>query len=216
MNKLSILVTRPKDDLTTNYLFYWASLVIKEVMKRGDQVFDLKEKRANRKELCSVINKTKPKLLFLNGHGNQDAITGHGQEILIQSNDNEDITKSSIVYALSCSAASVLGGKCIQKGAKSFIGYQNDFIFLTEQSAITHPLDDQTAALFLQPSNLIVVSLVKGNTVINSYKRSQDEFKRNIRKLLTIESPQEDKSSIRFLLWDMEHQVCLGDQLAKL
>ncbi|KKP92602.1 MAG: hypothetical protein UR98_C0022G0010 [Parcubacteria group bacterium GW2011_GWA1_36_12] len=211
MNNFSILVTRPKDDLTTNYLFSWASLVIKEVIKKGGQVFDLREKRANRKEFCSVIKKTNPKLIFLNGHGNKNAITGQGQEILIQSNDNEDITKDSVVYALSCSAASVLGSRCIQKGTKSFIGYKNDFIFLTEQSFITRPLDDQTAALFFEPSNLVINSLIKGRTVFESYNRSQKEFKRNIKKLLTSESLQKDQSSVRFLLWDMEHQVCLGD-----
>ena len=215
-NNLSILATRPKDDLTTNYLFYWAGLVIEETIKKGCQVFDLREERANRKELCGIINKIKPELMFLNGHGNQNVITGHGQEVLIQSDDNEDITNGSIVYALSCRAAEILGVKCVQKGAKSFIGYKNDFIFLTEQSSITHPLDDRTAALFLHPSNLIVKSLIKGNTVIDSCKRSQDEFKRNIRKLSTSESPQEDKSSIRFLLWDMNYQVCLGDKSAKL
>ena len=215
-NNLSILATRPKDDLTTNYLFYWAGLVIEETIRKGCQIFDLKEKRANRKEFCGIINKIKPELLFLNGHGNRNVITGHDQEILIQSDDNEDITKGSIVYALSCRAAEILGLKCVQKGAKSFIGYKNDFIFLTEQSFITHPLSDRTAALFLRPSNLIVTSLIKGKTVIDSCKRSQDEFKRNIRKLSTSESPQEDKSSIRFLLWDMQAQVCLGNPEAKI
>lgn len=216
MNNFSILVTRPKDDLTANYLFSWAGLVIKEAVKRGGQAFDLKEKRANRKEFCSVTKKTKPKLIFLNGHGNKNAITGQGQEILIQSNDNEDITKNSIVYALSCSAASILGLKCIQKGTRSFIGYKNDFIFLTEQSFITRPLDDKTATLFFEPSNLVVNSLIKGHTALDSYNRSQKEFKRNIRKLLTSESLQKDQSSVRFLLWDMDHQVCLGDAATKI
>jgi hypothetical protein len=216
MTNFSILVTRPKDDLTTNYLFSWAGLVIKEAIKKGGKVFDLKEKRANRKEFCGVVKKTKPKLIFLNGHGNKKAITGHDQKILIQSNDNEDITSGSIVYALSCSAASVLGSKCIQKGTKSFIGYKNDFIFLTEQSFITRPLDDKTATLFFEPSNLIINSLIKGHTALDSYNRSQKEFKHNIRKLLTSESLQKDQYSVRFLLWDMEHQVCLGDTVAKI
>lgn len=216
MNNFSILVTRPKNDLTTTYLFYWAGLVIEEAKKKGCRILDLREKRANKKEFCGIINKTKPELLFLNGHGNRNLITGHDQEILIQSNVNEDITKDSVVYALSCRVAETLGVKCVKKGARAFIGYKNDFIFLTEQAFITHPLDDQTAALFLEPSNLIVTSLIKGHSAGNSHNRSQQEYKKSIRKLVTSESLQEDKSSLRFLIWDMEAQICLGDQSARM
>jgi len=214
-NNASMLITRPKDDPTTNYLFYWAGLVIDEAKKRGFRVFDLKEKRANKKELSSFIKKMGPDLLFFNGHGDPDIITGCNQEALVQSNYNENITKDRLVYALACSAAAKLGTRCVKAGAQAFIGYKNLFIFLTEQTFITRPLEDQTAALFLEPSNIVTISLIKGNSAGDAYRRSQREFKRSIRKLLIDESPQTDKSSLRFLIWDMENQACLGDQSAK-
>jgi len=37
-------------------------------------------------------------------------------------------------------------------------------------------------------------------------------IKKQIRRLLTSESISRESSTIRFLLWDMKHQVCLGNQ----
>ena len=60
------------------------------------------------------------------------------------------------------------------------------------------------------------VTELKGNNTGNSYKKSQEVFRRNITHLLTSESSKEEKETLPYLLWDMKRQVCLGDQNASL
>jgi len=213
--KNNFLVTRPDHDLTTNYLHYFAGLVIKTAIKKGTTVIDLKGKRANKKEFVSIVRETQPALIFLNGHGNSRAVGGYNDEALVRSHENEILLRGRIVYALSCCSARDLGKNCVRTGTKAYLGYDDDFIFLFEENKVTQPLDDQTARMFLEPSNLIITSLLKGQTPSTSWGRSQEAFRKNIRKFLTSESPKEEKELIPYIMWDLNHQVCLGDKECK-
>lgn len=210
-----LLVTRPRHDETTNYLFHFAKQVIEEAEKRSFYIIDLKGEKANFKDFSERIRKIEPNIVFLNGHGNYATVMGHDNEPLVCLDKNELLLSKKITYALACSSAKELGKSAVAKGAKSFIGYTEDFIFLHEKDKSTKPLEDNTACLFLEPSNLVVIALIKGNTTKEAHEYSKAEFKHNLRKLMTSESPQEDKSSIPWLYWDMTHQVCLGNGSAK-
>lgn len=211
----NFLITRPNHDITTNYLYYWSSLVIDKAFEKNIPVIDLKGKRANRKELTSIIKKINPTLIFFNGHGNNSSITGFDNQILIETNDNEFLLEGKIIYSLSCRSASKLGKCCISAGTKAYLGYKEDFIFMFDENCISKPLADKTVAYFLIPSNYLIISLLKKNTPQEAYKKSQQTFKKHIRKLLTSETVKTDKELIPYLVWDMTHQVCLGDQAVK-
>lgn len=205
-----ILITRPRHDEPTNYLYYWAQRVIQTAEKKNLKVIDLHGAKANLKEFSSRIKKTNPDIIYLNGHGNPDSICGHNNETLVCIN-NESLLYHSYVYALACSSAKILGKSVAKNGTKSFIGYKEDFIFIHETNKSTRPIEDKTAGLFLEPSNLVVTALIKGNTPQEAFNRSQESFKRNIRRLMVSESPREDKSPISWLYWNMTHQVCLNN-----
>lgn len=213
----NILITRPNHDITTNYLYYWAGQVIDEARERASfNVTDLKGKRVKKDIFTGIVKKINPTFIFLNGHGNSKCITGYDDEVIIESTANENLLTKRITYALSCSSASVLGRESVKKGAKSYIGYDDEFIFMFDESKISKPLNDKTAKQFIKPSNQIASSLIKGNTVGDAYKKSQKLFKQTITTLLSSESPQDDIGQLPYLLWDMKHQVCLGDLKAKL
>ena len=190
-------------------MYYWASIVIQIARKRDYEVVDLDGQKAVSKEFTGRMIKVKPDLVFLNGHGSPTEVTGHNYEVLLKANKNEELLAGKNIYALSCSSAKELGRSSVEKGTKSYIGYAEDFIFLYEKDKTTKPLRDKTAELFLGPSNLVPIALIKGNTPKEAFNRSQKEFNRNLRKLMTSESPQQDNSSIPWLYWDMTHQVCL-------
>lgn len=204
------LITRPKYDETTHCLFYWSDKVLKLAKGKGIQVLDLKKGRANRKELTSIIKKKQPLLCFFNGHGGPDFVAGDSDEILVKLGENEEVLESKIVYALSCQSAKKLGIGSVKKGTIVYIGYNEDFVFVFNQGRLSSPIEDMTAKLFLGPSNQLVVSLLKGHSASFAYKKSQASFRKNIQKLLTSESSI-DSSYLRYLWWDMRHQVCLGD-----
>lgn len=215
MNK-KLVITRPDHDPTTNYLSCWSKTLIAIAENKNFNVVDLHGKKANRKRFEGVVAKTKPTLIVLNGHGNDDTVSGYDNEPLVQVGVNENVLEGSITYALSCRSGKELGKKAIEKSAKAYIGYKDDFIFIIDESKITKPLEDKTASLFFEPSNTVVISLLKGNTTSVSSKRSKNMFRANIRKLLTSESPQQEKDSLPYLAWNMNHQVCLGDQEARI
>ena len=155
------------------------------------------------------MKKLSPNIVMLNGHGNIDLVMGHQNQILIKAGLNEELLKSKIVYALSCKSAKVLGPKSIQAGALSYTGYEDDFIFVYEPELFSRPLLDKTAGLFLGPSNAFIESLIKGNSVGESFERSVNILKKNFnRALSTLES---DSTTARFLWWNLRNFISHGN-----
>lgn len=215
MNK-SLLITRPNHDPLTNYLYYWCGNVLQQAQKSGVKVIDLAEKRANSKEFTSIIRKINPTLVSLNGHGDDKTITGFDNKVLIKAGVNEQLLAGKIVYVVACSSAKTLGPSSVRKGTKTYIGYDDDFILMYDESKITRPLEDKTAELFLEPSNMVLISLLKGNDAGTSHLRSIESFEKKYQSLMTSESAQVDKEALPWLWWDMKHQVCLGDKNASI
>lgn len=207
----NFLITRPDYDPVTNYLFHWAT----EVIESAKDAVDLYKERANKKEVTSVINKIQPKLVFFNGHGSPSTISGQKGEVLIKKGENEDILKDKIIYSLSCSSAMELGRSCVKKGTRAFIGYDGDFALVNDRNSETRPLNDTTAQLFLKPSNLLIKSLLKGNTTQEAYEKSQNAFSESINKLKVSDLPVGKESIFSWLVWDKEIQVLLGDSKAR-
>ncbi|VVB61406.1 Uncharacterised protein [uncultured archaeon] len=208
------LVTRPEHDTTTHYLSYWNKEMINAAQKKGMKVLDLNREDANRQKFESMITKMSPNLVVLNGHGDDNTVTGHNNQPLVKAGENENLLKSKIVYALSCRSAKNLGPKSIEAGAISYTGFDDDFIFSYEPENISRPLKDETAKLFLEPSNLFVDSLIKCNTVDESRKRTENLLRKNLTKSLG--STTVDASLARFLWWDLKHFVSHGNMDATL
>lgn len=188
----NILITRPDHDPTTRYLSCFAQQVIEITQKYDHQITDLKGKRANKNEFESIIKKTSPDFIFLNGHGDENSVSGYDNEVILEGSRNDRTLKDKIAYALSCSSAKRLGNSAVKAGAKTYVGYDEEFFFVFDQAKMTRPQNDKTARFFLEPSNLLAIAIIKGNSVSNSCKRSQENFRRNIEDLQSSESPEAD------------------------
>lgn len=206
--KHSLLVTRPNFDLTTRYISAWAKKIIALAREKGGAIFDLEKSRACRQEFESVIRKKEPTLIFLNGHGNYDIVCGQDNEELVRAGDNDKLLKSKFVYALSCRSGKILGPQSVKSGADAYIGYNEDFIFLYDEKKQTRPEQDKTVSLFLEPSNQVMVSLLKNHTAKEAYQNSKQSFAKRIRKFLSSQATTLESSAVRYLIWDMQHQVC--------
>lgn len=215
MNNI-LLITRPNHDLATNYLSSWSIFVIKDAKKRSFKVLDLKGLKANKKNFTSYIQKHNPVLVFFNGHGSEDAITGYDNKTLVEAGNNEKLLSKKLVYARSCDAANNLGQKCIQKSTRAFIGYKKKYALGYSQSKISRPLTDEVAKLFLEPSNLVPISLLKRNTIEAAYKKSQEAMGRNFRFMLSSRATQTQKDAAPYLWINKKYQTVLGDYQAKL
>jgi hypothetical protein len=159
MNKI-VLVTRPKYDDGTEYLSYYASLILKKAGEKQIPYKDFEGQNVLIENISKFVAKQNPKLLFLNGHGDIDIIYGKdNNSILFSSEKNIHLLKNRIVYARACNAAVSLGKKAVEGNEGCFIGYKYSFSFWIDDRWSTKPHNDKTAALFLEPSNEIITRL---------------------------------------------------------
>jgi hypothetical protein len=211
---MSLLITRPEHDLTTRYLSKWSEEVISEAEKKHIEVVDLDGEKAERTRFIGTLEKKSPDFVFLNGHGSAEIVGGHDNAPLLVGSDKEVTDK--IVYARACKSAKRLGPQAVENGAKSYIGYEEDFIFMYESAHVNRPLNDETAKLFLEPSNQIPLSILKGHSVEEAQERSRAKYQENIENLFSRKLTDEEQQILFYLAWDLRYQVCLGDKNATL
>lgn len=209
------LITRPNHDKVTSYLFHWSNEIIDSDYPEQVYFLDLKGKEANRNKVESYLKKQNPRVVLFNGHGSDSIICGFKDEILIDKK-NEELLKGKIVYSLSCSSANGLGVSATKKGADAFIGYKNSFMIYTDAEREATPLKDSIAAAFLNPSNRVSISLLKGNTAKEASDKSKEESKKEIKKFFVSNAFEGSERIAVALLWNMNNQVVLGNEEAKI
>lgn len=207
-----ILVTRPNHDLPTIYLYRWSEELLELARRKLFTVLDLSGYKAVRSIFEKYLRVNRPVFVFLNGHGSTDYVMGINREIIIDKNTDGNDIRGTVVYARSCNAGVSLGRILCALGAKTFIGYDKPFSVIASDSCNSRPLEDNMAKLFLDPSNLLVSTILKGNTAGEAYERSKIEMRRNINYLIT----RGDTSSATYLYNNLLGQVLFGDQDAKI
>lgn len=208
----SVLITRPNHDLPTIYLFRWSEALIDLAKKKLFTVLELNGDKADRVTFEKYLKVNRPVFIFLNGHGTVDDVRGIDNEIIVDKNTNGNDIQGAIIYARSCDAGVNLGKTLCALGAKVFIGYDRPFSVITSNWCNSRPLEDNMAKLFLDPSNLLVSTILKGNTVGEANERSKIEMKRNIYHLIT----EGDTSSATYLYNNLLGQVLFGDRNARI
>lgn len=146
----------------------------------------------------------------------QNKITGYDNEPLVSINEGKELLKRKIVYARSCDAANNLGELCIKNGTIAFVGYRKKYSIAYTHSGSNHPLNDEIAKLFIEPSNLIPISLLKGNSVKDAYRKSQEAMSRNFSFMLSTKATQVQRDAAPYLWINKKYQVTLGDSDAKI
>ncbi len=204
---MSLLITRPRYEKVTHYLYYWSDVIVAAAKKRVGGVIDLKKKKASKKLVESYLAKQNPDTVIFNGHGNDVSITGHDEEVLIEAGKNSNLLKDKVVYMRSCDSGKVLGPQAIKEGVKAFIGYTELFRFWTDNNSVKNPLNDEYATPFFETSNQVALSLIKGKSAKESHDDSIKVYEKVIGKLLT--SDAANSFVVSDLIWNMHNQVCL-------
>lgn len=194
-----VLFSRPTHDGQMAYLHYYSKELVEFASSRNHKTINKEGTDANREIITNVIQKQKPHFICFNGHGSPDVICGHKNEIIISSKENPEILSNKITYSLSCSSALSLGEISINKGAIAFIGYKMDFALGKDPDKEAAPSKDKIAKLFLEPSNILVTSILKGNKLKDAVKKSKDQMKENVLYLSTTDDFPEAKHYAPFL-----------------
>lgn len=200
-----LLLTRPRYDTPTHYLFYWAGLLIDEAKKKGVKVIDLDKDKAKKKKLHSYLAKRPVDIVILNGHGNQEAVVGQN-EIILSIGDGTDLLKGKTMFVRACDAGTVLGREIMKIGAVGFIGYIQPFMFPIDKDYFNKPLEDGLATPALECSNQVGFSLIKGRSATEAQKDSMNKYAETIDKYSSSEAI--NSFLLPILLWNMTSQVC--------
>ncbi len=171
----SLLITRPDFDDTTAYCSAWSNEIIEKATERGFEILDLPKQKATRKEFEGRMEKSNLVFVMLNGHGTPYEVEGHKDNIILKKGENEQLTQGKIVYALSCYSLAQLGQACCDVGALGYIGYTLPFFFVLDPKQGAHPLNDEFAKPCFTASNLIAISIIKGQTIAEAVRKSKEE-----------------------------------------
>ena len=207
------LFVRPAHDDVTSYLYYYSKVLLDESNKSFVTINKEKED-ANKKVVTSVIERKNPDFIMFNGHGNSTVICGHQDKVIVEKDKNHNLIKDRIIYSLSCSSASELG-KAVGDNTTTFIGYVDDFALGMDTNSQAAVHRDKRAKLFLEPSNLLVKSLLKGNSAKDAVKKAKDLMKENISKLRT-DTSLDAKDYIPYLYNNYFILEIMGDEHAEL
>ncbi|MDO8537588.1 MAG: hypothetical protein Q7S21_01765 [archaeon] len=212
--KKKLLITRPRHEATVEYLYYWSSEIIKFAKDHNLSVFDCSAENANQSNVCQYLEKMAPNFVVFNGHGSDKAILGHHDEEIIRSEYNENLLKEKIVYAIACKTAAHLGKEACKNGTKAFIGYEQDFGFITDTLWEGSPTKDALQEPFKEASNTVAFSIIKGNTAKEAFEKSQKKFDDLIKKYSSTNASKENKEIRFWLFWDKIFQRIIGDENA--
>jgi|APSaa5957512622_1039677.scaffolds.fasta_scaffold15317_5 hypothetical protein len=206
----SILFSRPCHDVTLSYLHHHSKELVKQAARKY-RVLNREKEQANKNEILELIGKQKPCFIMFNGHGAPDKIAGHQNEIIINK-DNSEILSKTITYSLSCSSAQELGKIAVEKGCFCFIGYKDNFSLGKDPDSEASPGKDKIAKLFLESSNILVESLIQGKKVKDSIEKSKEKMRKNIWYLSTTKDFPEAQFYAPFLMNNYLSLVAHGDE----
>ena len=211
---MSNLFICPSHDDVTAYLWHYCKELVEESEQRGFDTLFKDKKNACFKIVIPIIQHKHPSFIMFNGHGSPDLICGHNDEILIKYGQNHELLNRKLVYSLSCSSASVLGS-LIGNDQTTFIGYTQEFAVGMDTNSQASIRRDNRAKLFLEPSNLLVKSLLKGNSAQKSIEKAKSLMRQNLSKLRTDTSP-DAKDYVPFLFNNYLALSLFGDAQRKI
>jgi len=200
----SMLSIRPDYELATRYGAAWQTLIL-DVARMP--VIDLYGPEATTSNFFSALATQDPSIVNIFGHGNYNIITCQNGELLLQGGVNTNVLSGRVVYDLSCRAGKDLADAAINEGCISFLGYDEDFIFVVTRGShldggISNPMEDQAARGFFESHNYAPISYLRGATISASYYTSQNRFNYWIEVWNAI-----DSQVAGLLVWDRDHQV---------
>ena len=212
-----LLITCPEHDDATAYLTYFSKEIIKEAEDKTLKTKKIEDSELNLKRFSEIIEKIDYRLIVLNGHGSPDSILGYKQNAIIKIGENDKLLKERIVYARACNAGMILGPECMKEtNDGSFIGYSLPFIFFVDQKWSTKPHNDNVARLFLEPSNLVPISIIKGHTSSEAHNNGKRQTLKTMNMLLKEKHEQEIPFYLEALWNNYIGQVIFGNSEAKL
>src|SRR3989338_6543540 len=115
-----LLLTRPKYDTATHYLYHWSQILLDEAKEKKAEVIDLERKKACKKVFQSYLEKRPIDTVVINGHGNNSSVWGNEEEIL-SITDGPHLFEGKSIFIRACDSGAILGPVLMQNCALGFV-----------------------------------------------------------------------------------------------
>lgn len=142
------------------------------------------------------------------GHGTPTEFTGHKEAGLIDINSIPGV-KGKMVFLISCETAQSLGPALVEAGARSYIGFYEDVIWLMDEEMVRTPWRDKLANPVMMPIVDSLNSLLDGEAADISFGKMIESYNKYL-------ATEEDELSRSFIVWNRDSATFLGDGTMKL
>jgi hypothetical protein len=109
------------------------------------------------------------------GHGDSDVVTGQHDAVLLKVGEyDDDEIRDKVIYSFSCQSADYLGPDLVNHGAAAFLGWEDDYLWILDESCVFVPWQDKLAEPCMMPIVSGINTLLDGKTV-SEVKQIQDD-----------------------------------------
>ncbi|PQP35705.1 hypothetical protein C6A37_01090 [Desulfobacteraceae bacterium SEEP-SAG9] len=154
-----------------------------------------------------------PDVVYISGfgHGYDNLFTGQHGEVLwkVGSYDPRE-AQGKIIHLMSCLTARRLGPDLVDKGARAYFGYEEEFTFI-HTIGITDPLEDPIADVFFECNSQVDRLIADGLSAGRVYDATKELFREKYEDFLA-----RDSDVAMTLLHDHDCFRIYGDQEASL
>ncbi|MBA7700631.1 hypothetical protein ES703_109352 [subsurface metagenome] len=112
------------------------------------------------------------------GHGSPTEFCGHNNEVILDITSIPDV-KDKVVILISCETAQRLGQSLINAGALSYIGWNDDLVWVCDSDLASTPWSDKMALTVMGPITDCVNIILDGRTVGEAYNTMLRELSEN-------------------------------------
>jgi len=216
----NILLIATPFDLPTSYGYFWMKKFGAYATRFGHNV--ILQRTPTLGTLHNALTTHNPRLVVINGHGGRKGVqVGNNVLIGVQDYDpelgvkiyrqNPDWFTGRIVILATCNTGKLLAYRLIDYGVEAVLAFKEPFIFLSDESA-SQLINDKTAEPFFISLFQASLHLVNGAVFNEACQRERDAFTyyRNLAEA------RGDELAAKYLHFDLENLVCLGNDWAKL
>jgi len=115
------------------------------------------------------------------------------------------------VFALTCAAAASLGPSAVEKGTSAFLGFREDYVFLTDGSKASRPLGDELARPFFETTNAIATAIINGHSASEAIEKARGNYRKWIEYYRTNDYLPE-AIVLPYLIYDIEILELIGSR----
>ena len=152
---------KPLFDMATIYSSYWLTLAAQDVAALGYTVIQSAGEYATKYSFFDNVSKYNPELIVADGHGDPSTLTGQGLQEVLTSCFNNEVLSGRMMCSISCLTGQVLGPNSVEKQARAYIGFVNEFTWTVLPPY--NPGNDPSAYPFQQIVRKLIVLAAQYN-----------------------------------------------------